>query len=190
MSSLQQLIDRFPEHPDLSKRLYFFLEAMMKEDYDGIMLLTYPAIFDVVPKAVMREKLMATFEGDETTIAIDSFEIDSIGAVIEHNTSRYVQVFYTSLMALHLVEEEGDSEERKQERKAFLLRMFKAFYGEENIWFEATTGRYCFYQQKSVIGILNDRSPQWTFLSYSPGSELDRFIDAEVLAQMQPPPTE
>jgi hypothetical protein len=190
MQTLVELLERFPDHPDLSKRLYFFLEAMMEEDYDGILLLTYPAIFDVVPKSVMREKLMATFEGDETTIAIDSFEIDDIGSVLQFDAGQYVQVFYTALMSLHLHEDEEGDEERKQERKTFLLRMFKAFYGEENIWFEVTTGRYCFYQQKSVIGILNDRSPQWTFLSYQPGSELDRFIPSIVLEQMQPPPTE
>lgn len=190
MQTLAQLLERFPAQPDLAKRLWFFLEAMTQEDYDGILLLTYPAIFDVVPKAVMREKIMASFDDDETSIAIDSFEIDDIGPLLAYDAGHYVQVFYTALMSLRLQEDAEADEERRQERKAFLLRMFKAFYGDGNIWYEENTGRYCIYHKKSVIGILDDRSPQWTFLSYQPGSELDRFIPSEVLDQMQPPPGE
>lgn len=159
---------------------------MAKEDYDGVLLLTYPGIFEVVPKKLLREKIISSFDDEETSMSIDSFEINKIGQLINHDAGRFVQVDYTTLMSMRMKERERD-EEKEQERIAFMLRMLKAFYGQGNCWFDETTHCFCFYQQRAMVGIEDAKSPQWTFMTYQAGGEMDRFIPADVLLLMQPP---
>jgi len=67
-----------PALPDLNKRIVYFLHSMAEEDYDGILLLTYPGIFDMVPKNILREKIASTFHSEDMDITMDVFAINHI----------------------------------------------------------------------------------------------------------------
>ena len=188
MNTLARLSRHFPDLPDLNKRLCFYLEALAAADFDGILLLTYPGIFDVVPKELLREKIMDTFQGDETEMSIDSFEIDQVGKLWQHQQGQYVQVDYTVLISMRMKEEEYDDPVRQQERHEFLLRMFRAFYGGEKAWYNPETDCYCFYQQKSMVAIQDALSPQWTFLAYEQDELMKRFIPSDILLLIRPAP--
>ncbi len=153
-----------PQYPNLNKRLANYLEALAHEDYDGILMLTYPGIYEWVPRNIMREKIIQTFHDEETEFSMDIFEIDTIGKMIEHDKGRFIKINYTLLMAMRFLKKENDPE-KEAGYQTFMLRMLRSFYGEENIWYEATTESYCFYQKKMMIGIEDSKSPKWTFLN-------------------------
>ncbi len=86
--------------PGLAKRLQHFYDSFFSEDYDGILLLTYPRLFDLMPKEAMRKKIMETFHGEDMDIKMDLVTIDKVGKVIDHEEGKFVKIDYTLLMAV------------------------------------------------------------------------------------------
>jgi hypothetical protein len=172
----------------LRQRAQLFLDALTGENYDDILSLTYPGIYEIVPKEFMREKIIQSFNGDETKVTMDLFEINSIGKIFEHDAGNYAKIDYTMLMAIQFVKKEKDPKKEK-EFKEFMLNILKAQFGDENLWHEPTTDAYSYHQQKSMVGIQDQLSPDWTFLNYQPGELMERFIpsDIRLLIEMDMP---
>jgi hypothetical protein len=170
-----------PYNTGLNKRIAYYLHSMEQEDYDGILLLTYPGIFELVPQNLLREKIIETFRDEEMKISMDVFDINKIGNLIEANEGSYVRVDYTLLMSLRLKVEPEEPEEKRQERKSSFLRNFQIAYGHQNTWFEENTQSYCFHKRNSMVAIRDHQSPEWTFLTLQPGSPiLEKFLPLPV----------
>jgi len=181
MDDYKAMLDELnPEIPELNKRIVYFLQSMAGEDYDGILLLTYPGIFDMVPKKILREKIASTFQSEDMAITMDVFDINYISKAIVAEDGRYVRVDYTLLMSLKIKEDLTLDEERRAEKKELFLKSFKVAYGKNQFWFEELTQSYCFHKKNSMIAIENEKSPQWTFLTYQPGAAMEMFIPKSV----------
>ena len=163
----------------MEKRARLFFDALTKEDYDGILALTYPGIFNLVPKGLMREKIAETFLSDDSKVTMDLFEINAIGKVYEHDEGNYAVIHYTMLMAIQFLDKKADPEKEKEFRE-FMLRFFKSQFGEDNFWHEPHTDAYSYYQKKTMIGIQDQLSPEWTFINNQPGQLMEQFIPADI----------
>ncbi len=169
-----------PALPDLNKRIIYFLLSLAEEDYDGILLLTYPGIFDMVPKNILREKIYTTFHSDDMDITMDVFDINHIAKPIVADEGRYVRVDYTLFMSLQLKVDSSLDAVALTEKKALYMQSFKIAYGSQHFWFEELTQSYCFHKTNSMIAIENEKSPQWTFITYQPGTAMEMFIPKSV----------
>jgi hypothetical protein len=168
--------------PGLAKRLMDFYTSFFNEDYDGCLLLTYPRIFNLMPKEAMRQKLMETFHNPDMDIHMDLVTIDKVGQVIEHEEGRFVKIDYTVLMAISFTEDkEGNSTKKKARgKKEFLLKAFEAQYGKKNIWYEETTKSYCFHVSNHMAAIEDSDSPKWTFLTLKKGPMMEVFLPDDI----------
>ncbi|TAD81020.1 MAG: hypothetical protein EAY75_18340 [Bacteroidetes bacterium] len=83
------------------------------------------------------------------------------------------------LMAIQFVKKEANPKKEKAFRK-FMLNVLKAQFGQDNLWHEPTTDSYSYHQQKTMIGIQDKLSPEWTFLNYQPGEMMEKFIPAGI----------
>jgi hypothetical protein len=168
--------------PGLAKRLGQFYESFFTEDYDGILLLTYPRLYNLVPKERMREKLYETFHNKEMDVTMDMVTMDKVGKLVDHNEGRFVKIDYTLLMAVRFKEDMNANLKKKKakSKKQFMLQLFEERYGKENSWFEETTRSYCFHVKNSLVGIEDEVSPHWTFLTIKKGPMMEAFLPDEV----------
>jgi hypothetical protein len=168
--------------PGLGKRLEQFYESFFGEDYDGILLLTYPRIYNLMPKAAMREKIYEAFHNPDTDVNRDLVTIDRVGKLVDHEEGRFVKIDYTLLMAVRFKADlkENSKKKRAKQKKEFLLAAFEEKYGKENIWFEETTMSYCFHVKNAMVAIEDEDSPQWTFLTIKKGPMMEIFLPDEV----------
>ncbi len=168
--------------PGLGKRLKQFYECFFAEDYDGVLLLTYPNLFNLVPKSAMREKLHEALHNESLDITCDLLQIDKIGQLVEHDEGDFVKLDYTILMAIRFKADEAANlkKKRQQQKKAFFLTAFEEQYGKENIWFDEATRSYCFYKQNCMVAIRDEVSPHWTFLTIKKGPMMETFLPDEV----------
>lgn len=177
--------------PGLAKRLGQFFESFFAEDYDGILLLTYPCLFNLLPKEKMRQKLYETFHGQDMKVSMDLVTIDKAGRLIDHSEGRFVKLDYTLLMSVRFKEDEQVNLKKKKakSKKQFMLQLFEAQYGKENSWFEETTRSYCFHVKNSIVAIEDEYSPHWTFLTLKRGLMMEAFLpdDVRILFESEMP---
>ncbi len=176
-------VEKMATHvPGLGKRLKQFYECFFAEDYDGVLLLTYPNLFNLVPKKVMRKQLHDTLHNNTLDLTCDLLQIDKIGQLIEHDKGEFVKLEYTMLMAVRFRADETVNLKKKkyQEKKAFMLSIFEEQYGKKNIWFDETTRSYCFYKKNCMVGIRDDVSPHWTFITIKKGPMMEAFLPDDV----------
>lgn len=166
----------------LGKRLRQFYECFFAEDYDGVLLLTYPNLFNLIPKNRMREKLYETLHNDTVDFTCDELKIDKIGDLVSHEEGDFVKLDYTILMALHFKADEHANLKKKryQQKKTLFLTMFEEKYGKENIWFDEITRSYCIYKKNCLVGFKDEVSLQWTFLTMKKGLMMEAFLPDDV----------
>lgn len=168
--------------PGLGKRVQDFLESFLGADYDGCLLLTYPKLFEMVPREFMRQKIMETFHNEDMDMSMDLVSIDKVGNLVDHEKGEFVKIDYTVLMAIRFKEDMSKplEEEKAGSKKKFMLDAFEAQYGRENIWFEETTKSYCFHVKNHMVAIQDKHSPQWTFLTLKKGPVMKKFLPDDV----------
>lgn len=174
-----------PANPGLNHRLAEYLHCFTTEDYQGILLLTYPGIYRFVSKSLMMEKVAAMFREEGMVMSMDLFEIDQVGQVIEAPEGLFARVDYRVLVSLRFPEHAVLSLPERLEKKEFFLKSFQAAMGKENIWYEDHTESYCFYKQNSMVAIEDSQSPQWTFLTLQAGPWLDALLPESVRIILQ-----
>lgn len=179
---LQALEKRCAHVPGLAKRLGQFYESFFSEDYDGVLLLTYPRLFNIMPKEAMRKKLLETLHNEDTDVMMDLVTIDKVGKIVDHEEGRFVKLDYTLLMAVRFKADltENLKKKKPKKKKEFLLSLFEAQYGKKNSWFEETTRSYCFHVKNSMVAIEDSDSPQWTFLTIKKGPMMEIFLPDDV----------
>ena len=168
--------------PGLAERLNNFYESFFSEDYDGVLLLTYPRLFNIMPKEAMRQKILETFHNEDTDINMDLLTIDKVGKLVDHEEGRFVKIEYTVLMAFRFKADlqENLKKKKPKKKKEFLLALFEEKYGKENSWFEETTRSYCFHVKNAMVAIEDCDSPKGTFLTIKKGPMMEVFLPDEV----------
>lgn len=157
----------------LKERLDSSLEFTRKKDFNSILDLTYPKLFDIVERSQMMSLLRNTFENDQFTIDVDSVQILTISPVISFEKGQYVKVRHTMRMIFHFRDTSGNEARETQKLTVGVMGMQ---YGEENVRYDEATYTMYVFTRPEMIAIKNEISPEWTFLNYKKDDMLTDFL--------------
>ncbi|EDP70716.1 hypothetical protein FBALC1_08153 [Flavobacteriales bacterium ALC-1] len=153
---------------------------MNNRDYDAIMSMTHPKVFELVPKETMVTIFKSTFEGNETFSVdlpkeIPDYKVSDI-FLDEENSTDYAFVSYDMSMSMTFNNEEFDDEMKEN-----MVKMMK-LQGMEAEFISDKTVKINMLNRITIL--LNDESTnhKWAMLNYDPNSPLFfQLLSAEII---------
>lgn len=171
----------------IQKEIDNYLLALENRDVDKILDYVYPKLFDLAPRAMMKD-MMESFYKDSTITFQDS-KIENISEIIEQDTIQYALIDYAFTMVSLVKDEFGATEseegEENEEDGFDPASMFKMMYGEENVKYDKKARKIYINQNKQMFAILDPAyEGGWKFLENQKDSPfIGTMIPEEVQKQ-------
>ena len=161
----------------VSERLNQYFQATEAQDWDGVIDLLYPRLFELAPKEDMRQTL-ADMNGNGISLEMSGFEIKRISAPLEHEQERFAKVDYSGKMRIKFTSEAYQT----PEMVGVLTDNFKASYGPDRVRYEEGTGIFHISVDKSMYAIAQAGTTDWYFIeTEGEASMMEQIIPAAVL---------
>ena len=184
MVSLSELEIINPSVPDLNKRILYYMEYYFKREYKRCIDYTYPGLLDKIPKKKMLAVMKKVFNNKDIIFNTDLVSFDNFSRIVETNEGSYCRIDYTILMALQFTKDLDPNNDltrkRKDSKKEFMLSIFKAQYGDDNMWHDEITNSYCFHVTNRILAIKDEISPEWTFMMFTEHPMIESLIPRSV----------
>lgn len=160
----------------ISDSLEVYLQANYDKDYEKIMDMIYPKLFDIVT----RENMIAMFEGmssEGIDFEISNGIIDRISNLVVHEGERFATVDYRMDMMMRFT----GIEYKEEATQNMILASFEGQYGPENV--ERKDGAFYIKTDKTMVAIAPEDSESWKFIEKNDQQPalLGMLIPAEVL---------
>ncbi|MCO6468898.1 MAG: hypothetical protein J5I54_08650 [Bacteroidales bacterium] len=155
-----------------------YLDAFNKGDWDGVINMIYPKLFDLITKEQMKQTFNQMEEmGME--MKTDFNKIEKISEVINYKNSKFCRVYYNGGLTIKI---SGVMLENKDQLGQSLI----AAYGLENVKYDGTNNKFDINANKSMIAVSNIDSDEWTYIEYYDQQEemLKQLIPDKVLEQI------
>ena len=169
--------DNLKEHftADISN----YLEAFNHRNWDGVVDMVYPKMFDLIPKDQMKQSFNQ-LEEMGMDMKTEFKEITKISEVIIHENSKFCRVYYHSGITIII---SGLMLENKEQ----LIENFITAYGSDNVNYYENENRFFINAIKSMIAVLNEDSDDWKYIEYNDQQKvfLGQFIPSKVLEQIE-----
>ena len=152
----------------------------VKGNYESLLELTYPKIFDIVPKAQMLEVLKNMINGDGyTMMIIDTAPNFVYGPIKKIGTGSYCMIKHDLKMKM-IFTERLTAEEGKQ-----MIETFKAGMKTDDVNFDATENSITLKKQAEVIAVADALTQnKWMFLNRSGNPLMAKIFDAKVMKEL------
>ncbi|MDV6169807.1 hypothetical protein R1T16_15325 [Flavobacterium sp. DG1-102-2] len=145
----------------LAKDAQRMLDYTFAENYKGLMDLTYPKIFDLIPKEQMLEMLPKMLKGEGYTIKLDKVpENFTFGDIKKIEGGSYAVVSYDTQMRMIFTERPADKEIET------MTTMFKENMKASVATFDKTDNSFLIKKRSQMIAAADAATGQkWTFLN-------------------------
>ena len=152
----------------------------VKGNYEELLKLTYPKIFEIVPKDQMLQVLKNMMNGDGYTMFIlDTPPNFMYGAIKKIGEGSYCMVKHDLKMKM-IFTERLTAEEGKQ-----MIETFKAGMKTEDVNFDATENSITLKKQAEVIAVADTLTQnKWMFLNRSGNPLMAKIFDAKVMKEL------
>ena len=155
-----------------------YLDAFNKGDWDGVINMIYPKLFDLLTK----EQMIQTFNQMEEMgmeMKTDFNKIEKVSEVINYESSKFCRVYYNAGLTIKI---SGVMLENKDQ----LGQSFLAAYGLENVKYDDINNKFDINAKKSMIAVSNIDSDEWTYIEYNDQQEemFKQLIPENVLEQI------
>ena len=141
----------------VSDSLEVYLQANYDKDYDKIMDMVYPKLFDIVA----REEMIAMFKGMESEgieFEISNGGVDKISDLVVHEQERFSRVDYHMDMMMRFTGIEYEAEATQN----VIFSSLQAQYGEENV--SRKDGAFYITTDKTMVAIAPLDAESWKFM--------------------------
>ena len=165
---------------EIMEVLDVYFQANVDKDYDTILDMIYPRLFEIVSKEEMKQ-LFTQMEAEGINYQVKGAEISSISNLVLHEGQQFALVKYILQIGLEFKGEQYASAEVQQ----MLMGTFKAQYGEDNVKLEE--GAYWINAKNEMFAIAPASSKDWKFMEKKTGMEqlVNDFIPAEVQEKLK-----
>lgn len=151
-------------------------QATMKLDYDKILDLTYPRVFDIAPRDQMKELLKSTFNGtDDMKVKIINIPPDfKYGEIKKIEDKTFCLITHNLCLELIMTEpmskEEGD----------LMVSMMKESMETNDVTFEDKTGTLKITKRSTMIAVSDAKTKnEWRFLNQDKGNKVASYLFSE-----------
>ena len=163
---------------EIQDKLNVYIDKMTKGDYDAMLDLTYPKLFDIAPREMMLGVLKQTFGAEGMNISFSDSEILKVhDKVVEDGGNKYTLVDYRMKMNMGL---EGEMAEVAE----MMIPTFNQQFGEDNVDFNVETTTFTINMNSQMVAI--QEKGKWYFLENreEQKSILKTVIGEEVLSKL------
>ena len=150
----------------VTQRLNQYFEATKNKDWDTVINLLYPKLFELVPKEDMKQ-VFVDMEGNGMELNMKSFEILDISAPVAHEGQKYALVNYTGAMNIRFTSQAH----KEPEVINMLKKSFQDGYGEENVSYQQADNSFDLTLQKALFAISPEDNNEWTFIESDMGED-------------------
>ena len=165
---------------DLDALAIDMFKKVNERNFDALMDMTYPAVFDVVPKDMMISSFKSMFEGnDDVSIDLPELEPNFQTTQVyktENSKIEYAFMNYDLLMSMTFKNQEFDQESQKM-----MIDMIKAQGMDAT--FESKNKINVNAQNRVVILLKDDKTNnEWKMINYDPNSPFFvQILPAEII---------
>lgn len=161
----------------IRETLDIYFQANVDKDYDQILNMIYPRLFEIVSKEEMKG-LFTQMEAEGIDYSIKSAETKHISDRVVDDGQQFALVKYTLNIGIRFT---GDQYSAPGIQNA-MLGTLKAQYGEEKVRLEEATNTFWIQSDNEMFAIAPAGGKDWKFMDKKPGMEafVGDFIPQEV----------
>jgi len=180
--NVENMVSQIEVNDDLKTHfttdLLNYFKAFNKEDWDGVIDMIYPKLFDLITKEQMVQ-FFSQLKELGMDMKIDFMKVDNISEVISYESSKFCRVYYNGILTIKI---SGIMLEDKEELK----QDFISAYGLDNVKYDSINEKFDIDGKKSMMAISRIDSNNWTYIEYNEQQEemLYQLIPREVLEQL------
>ena len=154
-----------------------YFKAFNQEDWDGVIDMVYPKLFDLITKDQMVQ-LFIQIKEMGMDMKLELMLIDKISEIINYESSSFCRVYYNGILTIGI---SGKMLEGKDQLK----QSFISAYGLENVKYDSINKKFDINAKKSMMAISSIDSNNWTYIEYDEQQEemLYQLMPKEVLDQ-------
>lgn len=150
----------------IQKRLDAYFQATESQDWNAVVDMVYPKLFNLVKKEDMVQ-LFADMEGNGMSFRMEDFKVNSISPTVAHEGERFALVDYNASMNIRFT-----SEAYQDSSMVSTLRSsFEATYGADNVRYQKEDNSFDILAEKTMFAIAPEGSTEWSFMENNPGQE-------------------
>ena len=150
------------DYAPLADRLATYGQLTMQWDIDGLLDLTVPDLFEIVPRATLREQMSGLQSDEHMRVTFHDFTIDRIGEAVTDFGASYAPVDFHHAITFELL----SPEYRAADFAGRMVRMLEKTY--PNVRYDAAKHRIDVNAAKSLYAIQAAPDAEWYFVEYRP----------------------
>jgi hypothetical protein len=144
---------------DFTNNLNSYLKFTQMLSVDSMLNLVYPRLFEIAPKAQVRESFIKAFNDEEIKIEFDSFTITKTYPIQKFSKGMFSQCTYSIKMLLHFKEKQDSA------TLGLIKGMYKEQFGGDNVTVK-DEDTFEILTTETVLAIKDDYTKgQWAFLT-------------------------
>lgn len=168
-------VDSTTAATQIQERLDVYFQANEEKDFDVILDMIYPKLYDLAPRPQVKSQFEAMDAGG-MTFSIYDMAANAFSAPFVHEEEQFVLVDYSHGMDMVL------TDTSMQASAATMLPIFEGQYGKENVSYDADNFRFTMAISKKMLAIAPLASQKWMFIDFDPKNPvvLDMLFDEAV----------
>ncbi len=162
----------------ISQQVNRFFKATQEKNWDAVLDLTYPRLFELAPREQIR-KLFTEMESEGMTFSFHDLEIEQISPVTVIGEEQFARIDYGSLMKIHLQGEEFEDASTID----LLQGSFEQSFGTGNVQYVPEENTFRVNSTKTMLAVARKTNNDWKFIEINPAQKdlMKNILPVEIL---------
>lgn len=156
--------------PKLMERLNLVLKVTQEMDTEKILDLSYPKLFNIVPREAVSKALETMYSSEEFSITLDSLKTKTIHPIFSIADGQFAKITYSMLMRMKFNETLDSAD------VAEMLPEMEVDFGKGNIRFDVLNNTMIIKSSSELVAIKDEYAKDWCFVNYQADSELTTVL--------------
>lgn len=148
----------------IADRLATYAKRSMAWDVDGLLDLTDPELFEVIPRESMHRRLSGLRSDENMTVTVSDFTIDDIGEMVPYGKEAFVPITCHHRMSVTL----NTAPYREKSFRDRLTRMLQKSHGSGKVRSGEAPHTLIVEVNKSMFAVRRGTTANWYFIEYRP----------------------
>ncbi len=150
----------------IQNRVNQYFKATEQKDWNAVVDMVYPKLFDIAPKEQMVE-VFQNIESEGMKMDMKNFNIKNISDVITHEGEKFATVDYDMEMTIGFT----SVEYRDSSVQTMIKSSFEGLYGAENVKRNPADFSFDIAASRTMFAIANEGTMDWYFIENDEGQK-------------------
>lgn len=154
-------VDSTTAATQIQERLDVYFKANEEKDFDIILDMIYPKLYELAPREQVKSQFIAMDAGG-MTFSIYDMAANKFSAPFIHAEEQFVLIDYSHAMDLTL------TDSTMQASAPMMQGVFEEQYGKENVSYDEENVQFTMAINKKMLAIAPLDSTEWMFIDFDP----------------------